>query len=447
MSEDMRIGLLIYSEKQLESFVSSGVLKSLQTIHAVEVLLSEPKLLKLDHQDLSGRILKMPNQFTRKLSTYIQCLELWRGREISFAHRVRALNQFAKRKIRAEWSSVIVYEMNDWSEARRFLLRTLAHAPFFQLIKFMEYLVRKFYILRIWKSEFQRFDVLLIPFAGHTSHAWGNSVWLCRSLRIRSVALQENWDNVSSKTVIVEEPDFFAVWGEQSKSHLRNIHNISRSEIFVTGSPRFDNYFTDSPQSPVAVSLTGLNQDLTGKKYILLAGTGDGIDDQMLIEETFSALELITDPPIIVYRPHPFTRFEHDLDTLIRKFPKIVLDSGPNARKFGHQIPLVKGATLVINHVSTLTLEGLIANRYVCVPLFLGRKARIGYNTILDAAPHYIGLSLVSKLLTPRNEHEFRESILLALKDYSNENPCNVDWVCKKTNYAREISEILISIS
>jgi hypothetical protein len=443
----MRVGLLIYSEKQLESFISSGFLKTLQTVHPVDILFSDPRLMYLSHQELSGHILRMPNLITRKLSTYIQCLELWRGREISFAHKVRALNQFARRKTRAEWSSVIVYEMNHWSDVRRFLLRVLSHTPLFQLIKLINYLVRKFYILKIWGSDIARFDVLLIPFAGHTSYEWGNSVWLCKKLGIQSVALQENWDNVSSKTVITDEPDVFAVWGAQSKSHLRNIHNISRSEIFVTGSPRFDMYFTKDIQTPVAVNSFGVKQDLTGKEYILLAGTGDGIDDQMLIDETFTAIGLIAEPPMVVYRPHPFTRFEHDLDTLMEKFPSIVLDSGPDARKFGHQIPLVKSATLIINHFSTLTLEGLISNRFVCVPLFLGRAANIGYDTILDAAPHYVGLSLVPNLLTPRNQHEFREAILHAIESKSNDKRVNIGWVCKNSNYAAEISKVLEMIS
>lgn len=439
----MRVGLLIYSEKQLESFISSGFLKTLQTVYPVDILFSEPKLLNFSHQELDGRILRMPNLLTRKLSTYLQCLELWRSREISFAHRVRALNQFAKKKTREKWSSVIVYEMNHWSEARRFLLRILSRDPLFQLIEFIDYLVRKFYILKIWGSDISQFDVLLIPFAGHTSYVWGNSIWLCKELGIKSVALQENWDNVSSKTVITDQPDIFAVWGTQSKSHLTNIHNISRSEIFVTGSPRFDKYFTEETQPPIAVNSFGLNQDLTGKKYILLAGTGDGIDDQMLIDETFKAIGLITEPPLIVYRPHPFTRFEHDLDTLIGKFPSIVLDSGPDARKFGHQIPLVKSATLIINHFSTLTLEGLISNRFVCLPLFLGREANIGYDTILDAAPHYVGLSLVPNLLTPRNQHEFREAILHALQNQSDDKRSNMGWVCKNSTYAVEISKII----
>lgn len=443
----MRAGLLIYSEKQLESFISSGFLKSLQTVYPVEILFSEPKLLNFSHQELDGRILRIPNLMTRKLSTYIQCLELWRHREISFAHRIRALNQFAKKKTRQKWSSVIVYEMNHWSEARRFLLRILSRAPLFQLIKFIEYLIRKFYILKIWRSEMAHFDVVLIPFAGHTSYVWGNSVWLCKELGVKSVALQENWDNVSSKTVITDQPDIFAVWGTQSKSHLKNIHNISNSEIFVTGSPRFDKYFLDESQPPIAVNSSGLDQDLTGKKYILLAGTGDGIDDQMLIDETFAAIGLIAEPPLIVYRPHPFTRFEHDLDALIRKYPSIVLDSGPDARKFGHQIPLVKSATLIINHFSTLTLEGLISNRFVCVPLFLGRTANIGYDTILDAAPHYVGLSLVPNLLTPRNKHEFRDAILHAVQIGSIDKRSNIGWVCKNSNYAVEICKIIELIS
>jgi hypothetical protein len=297
--------------------------------------------------------------------------------------------------------------------------------------------------LRIWGSDIAQFDVLLIPFAGHTSHVWGNSVWLCKKVGTKSVALQENWDNVSSKTVITDEPDVFVVWGSQSKSHLRNIHNISRSEIFIGGSPRFDRYFTEESEAALAINPYGENRDLTGERFILLAGTGDGIDDRLLIEETFAAISLISEPPLVVYRPHPFTRFEHDLEGLIRAFPRIILDSGPDARKFGHQIPLVKKATLIINHFSTLTLEGLVSNRFVCVPLFLGRPANIRYDAILDSAPHYVGLSLVPNLLTPCNQYEFRAAILQVFQSQSNISPSNIGWICKNSNYTAEISRLL----
>jgi hypothetical protein len=123
------------------------------------------------------------------------------------------------------------------------------------------------------------------------------------------------------------------------------------------------------------------------------------------------------------------------------------LDSGPEARKFGHHIPLVRNAALIINHVSTLTLEGLIAKRFVCVPLFLGREAEIGYDTIIDAAPHYTGLRLAPNLLTPRNQDEFREAILFAIRTELNNEAIQTEWICKDSNYALEISKILESIS
>jgi hypothetical protein len=442
----MRVGLLIYSEKQIESFISSGFFASIQSLHSTGVLLSDSKLLSSSerNQDLSQ--LSPLNVLSRKLSTYIQCLELWRSKNISFAHQVRAMNQFAKKKTRAEWSSVIVYEMERWSETRRFILRFLSHNPTFQLIKFLEYLVRKFYILKRWRASLAQFDVLLIPFAGHTSHVWGNSVWLCKKIGVKTIALQENWDNVSSKTVITDEPDFFAVWGTQSQNHLMNIHKISESQIVTVGSPRFEGYFTAGFQPPIASNPNGEDTDLTAKRYILLAGTGDGIDDRMLIDETFKAINLISEPPLVVYRPHPFTRFEHDLDSLVRSFPSIVLDSGPGARKFGHQIPLVKSAALIINHVSTLTLEGLIAEKFVCVPLFLGRSAKIGYDRILDSAPHYVGFSLIQNLLTPRNEHDFRTAILHACQTKRRDMGSNIGWVCKASNYTLEICTILNSL-
>ena len=59
----------------------------------------------------------------------------------------------------------------------------------------------------------------------------------------RTLFLVDNWDNLSSKSVFWQLPDFLAVWGEQSKLHAINIHEMPAERVFIIGTPRFQKYY------------------------------------------------------------------------------------------------------------------------------------------------------------------------------------------------------------
>jgi hypothetical protein len=442
-NEIPKSALLIYSKKNVSSFVDSGFLEEVNHFGTLNLIaLGINPASNTSEKTCQVVITPLAKSF-QKLSVFVRSLELWSNRHISYAHKIRAYNQFGTNKDRTKWLAVVTYNLHNWGSTKRFAVRLLSKQPMLRFLQVVERIFRNTYVKRKWAPALSGYTQALIPYAGYVSYEFNNLVWLCRKIGVKTLALQENWDNVSSNLVITEVPDKFAVWGTQSKYHLVNIHGLDETSIEVVGSPRFGSYYgEDNPTAIAESAITGI-KDLTGTSYVLLIGTGDGIDDEELLQATHKAIKNLGTDVRIVYRPHPGSRYRGSLDAIKEKFPEVVIDEFSALRAYGHHIPLVRNARVVINHLSTLTLEGLIANRFVCVPLFLGRNAVIRYNRIIDSAPHYVGLKLLPNLLTPESEASFVDCLQFAFKEEPSDVGQSIEWVCKKTSYSEEIAKII----
>jgi hypothetical protein len=289
-------------------------------------------------------------------------------------------------------------------------------------------------------NQFRSYSVFLIPFSGHIGIEFGTYVWIAKKLGIKSVAIQENWDNLSTKTFLTDEPDYFFVWGKQSEGHVRAIHKMRDTLITVIGSPRFSTYYSGNFSDPV-VALPDGRKITISKPFVLIGGTGDGIDDEVLLSTTFFALSDYMGEIEVVYRPHPMSRTPHNLRELEGKYPSLLIDAGEGAGDFGHQIPLVQNCFVLLNHFSTLTLEGLIAGTQVAVPLFLGREtAMYKYRDIFNEWHHMSGISFLANIHLPANPEEFALSLRGSFHRRNEpRTPQDIEWVCHKSQYSEKL--------
>jgi hypothetical protein len=435
------IGFSIYSKTHLNNFVNSGLLRELSKHFELEVIdsgLIESRSIINEAKYKNGP--KLP-KILISVSNFIQLVNLWKHREVSMAHYVRAISTFGNKTERQKWKCVVFSNM-EISLIRRFLVRGFSSGVANRLVIIIESLLRKVFVLRAYRDSLKDVKVLVIPFSGHLAHEFGTQIWAARRLKIPTIALQENWDNLSSKTIVSEEPDYFLVWGEQSASHVRSVHKLTQCEIIVNGSPRFDAYFKSDPHKPVVISPNGEKTQVTSP-FILVAGTGDGLDDLALLKTVHLAMTALNRFSIVVYRPHPLTRSIPDFDQLANAFPELLIDSHPDARKFNHHVGLIQNCELLVNHFSTLTLEALIAKKRVCVPLFLGRQdSTYGYDRILSEWLHLIGINQMDGIEFPRNQKDL-ESSIHRLMDSNEDNGNSTDWYCKPGGYAEGLIQVL----
>ncbi len=68
-----------------------------------------------------------------------------------------------------------------------------------------------------------------------------------RNIGLKSLVAIDNWDNLTSKSVFVVQPDYLTVMGKRCIEHAAEIHSIDRSKVLPYGLPRFDTYRKDLP--------------------------------------------------------------------------------------------------------------------------------------------------------------------------------------------------------
>jgi hypothetical protein len=91
-----------------------------------------------------------------------------------------------------------------------------------------------------------------------------------------------------------------------------------------------------------------------------------------------------------------------------------------------------------------MTLEALIAQNLVIVPLYLGRKANYRYDRFLDEAQHYIGAGLIPNLFTPANETQLQELIMSLLSQELDKTfRTDVSWLCLSSRYGESLEALI----
>jgi hypothetical protein len=430
---------ILYSKSQVNSFVKSGVLADVASNSSLQVLVKDQDLTQGQFPSLPTKDLPGLNPLILRISGLVQMCALWKYKDRSMNHTVRAYASFGSKNQRKDWTCVVVSEMKV-NLFKRLGIRMLSRSPFFELLKWIESVARTLLIRKKTLNQFRSYSVLLIPFSGHIGIEFGTYVWIAKKLGIKSVAIQENWDNLSTKTFLTDEPDYFFVWGKQSEGHVRAIHKMRDTLITVIGSPRFSTYYSGNFSDPV-VALPDGRKITISKPFVLIGGTGDGIDDEVLLSTTFFALSDYMGEIEVVYRPHPMSRTPHNLRELEGKYPSLLIDAGEGAGDFGHQIPLVQNCFVLLNHFSTLTLEGLIAGTQVAVPLFLGREtAMYKYGDIFNEWHHMSGISFLANLHLPANPEEFALSLRGSFHRRNEPRTSqDIEWVCHKSQYSEKL--------
>jgi hypothetical protein len=142
-------------------------------------------------------------------------------------------------------------------------------------------------------------DLVILPSSGYAIEAT-DIVRICRPLKIPTLLLIDNWDNLSSKSMLWELTDHVGVWGEQSKEHAVDIQGFAPDAVSLLGTPRFNSYFELRERTlPSHFPFP----------YALFVGTALAFDEASALRLLDQELE--QHPELygglkVVYRPHPW---------------------------------------------------------------------------------------------------------------------------------------------
>jgi hypothetical protein len=440
------IGVFIYSHKQFRTFIESGAFESIENEYLLTYFI-ESAVAKSLSEELpnNSRVYLGHSSFLHRSGTFLATLKLWENRLASPAHTFRALASFGSRVQRKKANSMILYNMEGWSESKRLLIRILGKEFLINVLRKF----RNFLLIRIFNRKFQdefltQLDAVFIPYSGLLTSEFDDLITYFSTKSIETIAIQENWDNLSSKTFVGSAPDHFFLWGDQSKGHMNVIHNLRNTTPHVVGSPRFLPYF-----SRQAIQSGELSEMLDGRRYILFTGTGDGIDDYFILDATMRALTnyQIKNSINLVYRPHPFTRNPVDaqaMDSFLQS--GVLVDQGTDRKSVFYHCSLILNAELVINQFSTMLLEALSCDRKVLLPTFVGRPVKYDYSEAINEWHHFIGLAAFPNVHLAHDLEGYEKVLLEAINAEFEVSSKSASWMCSSVDSRVEFLAALKNI-
>ncbi len=207
------------------------------------------------------------------------------------------------------------------------------------------------------------------------------AIILAQKAGIPTLATNFSWDNLTGfKAVRIRKPDYLFVWNELVREAAVNLHRFPESRVLVTGSARFDRYFTNK------IALPSRKEFLRGK--------GLGPDQPTILFATVGAkaesfekdyIRAILDwrkrefPQLnLLIRLHPFDKLERYAEFLnlpavrveAAGKPVLVRNTGRTQIEMDDEDFMNLKATLLysdvnINYKSTISLESCLFGKPV----------------------------------------------------------------------------------
>lgn len=358
-----KVVILLGSHFHLRSFIACNLYEVLSQSYDPQVLISQDVASKPISLDFPFRQYSVP-KVANSLFTFLLNVYMLSNFKISSSFRLRL-----RRSIFGDYQSFPPIHFGS-------LIRILAAA--FVMITPLKYLLKEVYgrivelSIRNLMDESNKY-AFIISWAQSLEPNSIAAIRIAKRFNSQSILVFDNWDNLSSKSVLFEFPSFIFCFGEQSRDFAHTIHRFPRNRVFPIGSARFDVY-----------------QNMTLKtdrdrKCILVAGSSLAMEDFSILDALDQIIQDISMNSSLtnynfVYRPHPAPQgLNVDLENW--RYDKILLDDPYKLKEnqystFAPQesiASILSKQALVIGSPTTLILEALLCKIPVIVPLF-GRK-------------------------------------------------------------------------
>ena len=440
------VGVLFVNKKS-----SNELSKLLEDTELSQKFRIKKLYLKITSTGNSRYLPRQFDSFLRKIHTLLHLALIWKNRNSTLNFKMKAYNMFGTQKQAKSHSSFASYEKLRMNFYERMLVKVFGN---FIGINFLDKLILLlFRIKRIFEPELLKdLDCLLVMHGGRICIENDYLIWYARLNCIKTIAIQENWDNLSSKTILYKHPDFFATWGKQSTLHLRKIHNF-QGITHEIGSRRL-NVFYDCRKLLLEEKKNASGYEIkragTSKK-ILLVGSGDGQHDFTIAQECMRIIndhaELFHSEFSMIYRPHPLSPILEENCQRLKTLTGVSVDKPSSHEGDDYRLNLILKSELVISLYSTMLLESCVLNKVCMVPSFIQDTWNFQTKNFLDTAEHYLGMSDLDGLLNPESLIEFLD---ILMKIERNElHPLNetnsLEWYCANVDSITSLCNLLES--
>jgi hypothetical protein len=316
-------------------------------------------------------------------------------------------------------------------------------------IKLLEKIVTLCFIFEKFKSRNlpKNISVVMLPYTGGISSELDFLIWYYKSLKIKTLAIQENWDNLSSKQFLFQHPSNFATWARQSSSHLRSIQDF-KGTINEIGCLRVQGFYGNRHRlikKPLTPEIYSEHDFLS----ILVIGIGDPLSDLKLLTSLSGYIEEKSDDLAIkmriIYRVHPFHHVSEDTLNLIAELPHVETYYKSSSDTNSMRIQQVMDSDVVISLFSTVILESSILNKFCIIPTYVLQENGYDSAKLVDDYNHFAGMSLLNglsvanslaELVTLLNSHNAKKTVI------KNDQRL-LGWFCEDKDSKSEIISLL----
>ena len=239
---------------------------------------------------------------------------------------------------------------------------------------------------------------------------------------IKFMMVVDNWDNLSSKTVLQGMPTRMTVWGAQSKRHAIDIQGVDEDRVDIIGTARFDTYFEKRGQSSPAPF---------NFPYILFVGTALAFNEGLALSHWNDVVERHKDKLgglKVIYRPHPYRHSREIVD--LAKLSNVMLDPQMQESyqaEFKKTEPdldyypsLLGNAEFVTGGLTSMLIEALIMNKHFVCQAYEDRNYHANMANVRRNYIHFDGLEDIDAFHYVNNEAEL-EDVFLSVWQNRNE--------------------------
>ena len=438
-----KILVIINSALFMRNYISTNVFEILKRDYELHFVVEDSLAVEAEKYKLENIHYYKLNKFKMRYAFRLNQLNCYQYlyKSKAFRFKLQRLRFYRKKNI----SLLIKSFYKDFRLIKIFILSINFLVEELLVILFKNRIIHK-YIIQILKFlDFEikaisnsidsiKPDLLILPSCSYDTEL-GTLYKGSKRINSELLLLIDNWDNLSSKSTLIYKPNYLGVWGNQTKKHASEIHDINKENIFPIGTPRFEYYFSNRSNNLIS------NFNF---KYILFLGTALPFDEFRVIRKLntiFNKNKLLKEYKI-VYRPHPWrlSKTFSDLSKLnkVKIDPQVFSqykrkskssDFQPNLEYYP---PLLQNSSLIIGGLTSMIIEASIMYKRYIVLAHSDKTVFESPDLVYNSYPHFENLDSLPNLNFCNDLNKLEFLILNNLNDFNSLEKNNID---NKLNY------------
>jgi hypothetical protein len=428
-----KIFIIISSDIFVRNYINSGAFSKLEAEYDCHYLISNKVSISSPLKNLNHNFYEL-DPLTE--STYAKIFHLTMMRSLHLS------KSFPYRHMRLKASKSSLSEL-----AKQHKLFTLIKLLILKIISFLEKIILKNdFAYNLYKSflinriSFNEFIVSMLAEHSPELVIYPSSAYdpdgveisrVCEELKLKSLFLVDNWDNLSSKSILWHKPNYITVWGPQSKIHAIDIQGFKDSQVTNIGTPRFEKYF-ELRDTEI--------KSMFDFKYILFVGSSLPFDEanvlaklDHIVDKNLSSLGNVK----IIYRPHPWRMGKDSINDLSLKH--VILDpqlkdsysQGLNSTTFQPSLDyypsLIKNAEFVTGGLTSMLIEASIFRKNFLGLAHIETDNVTSPNEVLNNFTHFDGIQNIDTINFCYNLDDLESKFMNLLLESSPINSSNLE--------------------